>query len=74
MSGCPAFTGLLDFRAVPLPPPGPVSTLGYGAGQVLGRRRHRQAPLDRTVSPGPGLRADQGEDQLVPGREAQRVR
>lgn len=70
----PAFTGVLDFRAVPVLSPGPVSALGHGAGPVLGRRRHRQAPMDGTVPPGPGLRDEQRQDQLVPGREAERVR
>lgn len=74
MSDHPAFTGLLDLRAVPVLLPGPVSALGHGARPVLGRCRHRQAPLDRTVPPGPGLRAEQREDQLVPRREAERVR
>lgn len=70
----PASTGILDVRAVPVVSPGPVSALGHGAGPVLGRRRHRQAPMGRTVPAGPGLRAEQREDSLVPGREAQRVR
>lgn len=64
----------LEHRAVPALPRGPVPPLRHGPGSVLGGRRRRQAPLGGTVPPGPGLRPEQREDRLVPGRKAQRVR
>lgn len=66
--------GDLDHRAVPALPAGFIPTLRQGSGSVLGVRRRRQTPLDRTVPAGPGLRSEQREDQLVPGRKTQRVR
>lgn len=67
-------TGHLELRAVPAVPPGSAPALSHGPGSVLGIHRRSQTPLDEAVPPGPGLRAQQREDQLVPGREAQCVR
>lgn len=67
-------TGHLELPAGAPLPPGPVPTLTDGSGPVLGLRGRRQASLGGTVPAGSGLRAEQREDKLVSGREAQRVR